>query len=163
MKWTGKGKGSCYLSSAYYVSGFPCDSAGKELACNVGNPGLGDHLEKGRTTHSSILAWRIPWTTVHGVTKSHWTQLSDFHLTTVFQALCHIFSDLILTATLWGRQHGWEILQLLSVRVFLIDTYMGICMGKLKTLRLGSEEMLVLQLGLTILKLETDDVFWYEF
>ena len=33
--------------------------------------------------HSSILAWRIPWTeesgglhTVHGVTKS-WTQLSD--------------------------------------------------------------------------------------
>ena len=32
-------------------------------------------------------------------------------------------------------------------------------MGKLKTLRLGSEEMLVLQLGLTILKLETDDVF----
>ena len=32
-----------------------------------------DHLEKGMTTHSSILAWRIPWTeepskpyTVHG-------------------------------------------------------------------------------------------------
>ena len=34
---------------------------------------------KGRTvTHSSILAWKIPWTTVHGVAKS-WTQLSDFH------------------------------------------------------------------------------------
>ena len=28
-------------------------------------------------THSSILAWRIPWT-VHGVAKSQ-TQLSDFH------------------------------------------------------------------------------------
>ena len=34
-------------------------------------------------THSSILAWRIPWTeepggaTVHGVTKSR-TQMSDF-------------------------------------------------------------------------------------
>ena len=28
-------------------------------------------LEKGKATHSSILAWRIPWTyTVHGVTKS---------------------------------------------------------------------------------------------
>ena len=29
-------------------------------------------------TPSSILTWRIPRTTVHGVTKS-WTQLSDFH------------------------------------------------------------------------------------
>ena len=37
-----------------------------------------DLLEKAMATHSSILAWRIPWTTVHGVTKS-WTQLRDFH------------------------------------------------------------------------------------
>ena len=35
-----------------------------------------DPLEKGIATHSSILAWRIPWTeepgglTIHGVTKS---------------------------------------------------------------------------------------------
>ena len=35
------------------------------------------------TTHSSILAWRIPWTeepggaTVHGVAKN-WTRLSHF-------------------------------------------------------------------------------------
>ena len=35
-------------------------------------------LEKGKATYSSILAWRIPWTTVHGVAKS-WTRLSDFH------------------------------------------------------------------------------------
>ena len=42
-------------------------------------PSLGweDPLEKGEATHSSILAWRIPWT-VHGVSKS-WTQLSKFH------------------------------------------------------------------------------------
>ena len=32
--------------------------------------GWEDPLEKGETTHSSILAWRIPWTTVHGVAKS---------------------------------------------------------------------------------------------
>ena len=32
--------------------------------------GWEDLLEKGRVTHSSILAWRIPWTTVHGLTKS---------------------------------------------------------------------------------------------
>ena len=39
--------------------------------------GQEDPLEKGKATHSSILAWRIPWT-VHGVAKS-WTQLSNFH------------------------------------------------------------------------------------
>ena len=41
-------------------------SAGNELTCNVGNlgliPELEDPLEKGMATHSSILAWRIPWT-----------------------------------------------------------------------------------------------------
>ena len=86
--------------------GFPCDSAGKESACNAGDPGLipglgrspgegigyalqyswaflvaqmvknlsamretqvgflgwEDLLEKGMATHSSTLAWRIPWT-----------------------------------------------------------------------------------------------------
>ena len=37
--------------------------------------GQEDPLEKGKSTHSSILAWRIPWTgepggsTVHGVAK----------------------------------------------------------------------------------------------
>ena len=40
--------------------------------------GWEDPLEKGKAIHSSILAWRIPWTIVHGVTKS-WTRLSDFH------------------------------------------------------------------------------------
>ena len=38
--------------------------------------GLEDPLEKGMATHSSIFAWRIPWTNdpgwtiVHGVSKS---------------------------------------------------------------------------------------------
>ena len=43
--------------------------------------GWEDPMEKGMATHSSILAWRIPWTgawqaTVHGVAKSR-TGLSD--------------------------------------------------------------------------------------
>ena len=50
----------------------------KKSACNAGDLGWEDPLEKGKSTHSSILAWRIPWTIVHGVTKSQ-TQLSDFH------------------------------------------------------------------------------------
>ena len=39
-------------------------------------PSLGgeDPLEKGKATHSSVLAWRFPW----GVTKSQ-TRLNDFH------------------------------------------------------------------------------------
>ena len=40
--------------------------------------GWDEPLEKGKATQSSILAWRIPWTRVHGVAKSQ-TQLSDFH------------------------------------------------------------------------------------
>ena len=31
--------------------------------------GWEDPLEKGTATHSSILAWRIPWTTVYGVQR----------------------------------------------------------------------------------------------
>ena len=42
--------------------------------------GWKDPLEKGKATHVSILAWRIPRTVriVHGVTKSR-TQLIKFH------------------------------------------------------------------------------------
>ena len=48
------------------VSGFLCGSVGKESACNAGYLGwyLGreDPLQKAMATHSSTLAWRIPWT-----------------------------------------------------------------------------------------------------
>ena len=43
------------------------DSAGKESACKetqVQSLGQKIPLEKGMATHSSILAWRIPWTDV---------------------------------------------------------------------------------------------------
>ena len=48
--------------------------------------GWGDSLEKGKATHSSIMTWRIPWTTVHGVTKNQ-TQLSDFQGETQFKMM----------------------------------------------------------------------------
>ena len=35
---------------------------------------LEDALEKGKATHSSILAWRIPWTKIHGVAESDTTE-----------------------------------------------------------------------------------------
>ena len=40
--------------------------SGKDSACSVGDAGLipelGRPLEKEMATHSSFLAWRIPWT-----------------------------------------------------------------------------------------------------
>ena len=44
--------------------GFPGDSDSKESAWEIKFQFLGweDLLEKGMTTHSSIFAWRIPWT-----------------------------------------------------------------------------------------------------
>ena len=57
--------------------GFPGDSDDKESVCNAGHLGSilawKDPLEKGIATHSSILAWRIPWT-VHGVAESDTTE-----------------------------------------------------------------------------------------
>ena len=54
--------------------GFPGSSAGKESACDAAGLGffLGWEapLKKGKATHSSILAWRIPWM-VFGKTKRH--------------------------------------------------------------------------------------------
>ena len=45
----------------------PGGSDGKESACNMGDPvralGWEDALEKEMATHSSTLAWKIPWTT----------------------------------------------------------------------------------------------------
>ena len=50
---------------------FPGGASGKETACQsrrhetqvrFPGPGQKDPLEEGMTTHSNILAWRIPWT-----------------------------------------------------------------------------------------------------
>ena len=40
----------------------PGSSAGKDSTRNAGDLGSGDPLEKGKAAHSSIPAWRIPWT-----------------------------------------------------------------------------------------------------
>ena len=37
-------------------------SNSKQSACNAGDLGWKDPLEKGMATHYTILAWRIPWT-----------------------------------------------------------------------------------------------------
>ena len=123
--------------------GFPGSSAGKESACNAGNPssipgsgrspgeGIGypfqcswaslvaqtvknmpaiqetwgwslsweDPLEEGMTTHSSILAWRIPidrgpWrAAVHGVTERDMTKQLSTHIPYIL--LLHSFFSIL--------------------------------------------------------------------
>ena len=73
MTWFNKKCASfilCFLCGRYRIEtafterGFPCGSAGKELPAMwetwVQFLGWEDSLEKGKATHSSILAWRIP-------------------------------------------------------------------------------------------------------
>ena len=54
------------LDTSEHSIGFPGGSLSKESACNVGDQvqslGREDPPEKEMATHSSILAWRIPWT-----------------------------------------------------------------------------------------------------
>ena len=63
----------------YKKMGFPDGSVVKNPPTSSGDvgsiPGLGKSPEKEMATHSSILAWEIPWTeepggvTIHGVAK----------------------------------------------------------------------------------------------
>ena len=53
--------------------GLPRWLSGKESACSARNTGClsqKDPLEKGMATHSSILAWRTPWTEEPGRLQS---------------------------------------------------------------------------------------------
>ena len=75
--------------------GFPGTASGKEPACQcrrhetwVWSLGWEDPLEKGVATHSSILAWRIPWTVEPCGLKS-----------TGLQGVGHNWSDWIHTYT----------------------------------------------------------------
>ena len=68
-------------SAVYVTSGYLFNSNGsvvKNLSANAGDmdsiPGWKDPLEKGMATHSSILAWRIPWTEEPGGLQSMGSQ-----------------------------------------------------------------------------------------
>ena len=60
----------------------------------VGSLGLEDPLEEGMATHSSILAWRIPWTEEpsrlqpRGCIKSDMTERLSMHVHVGFHTLC---------------------------------------------------------------------------
>ena len=63
-----------FITLTVLTMGFPGGSEGKASACNGGDlgsiPGSEDPLEKEMAAHSSILAWRIPWTEKPGGLQS---------------------------------------------------------------------------------------------
>ena len=64
--------------------GLPGGSAGKESAYNAGGigsiPGLGRSPGEENATHSSVLAWEIPWTEEPGTLQSMGSQKSQTRL-----------------------------------------------------------------------------------
>ena len=74
------------------IKGSPGGSAGKESTYNAGDSGfitgLGRSLEKGMATHSSILAWEIPWTEEPGGLQSMGHEL-EIENTTYHPSISH--------------------------------------------------------------------------
>ena len=84
--WNSASCNGCLLGPSYLLSklkplGIPSGSAVKDLSANARDVGDTvwslsgeDPLEKGMATHSSILAWRIPWTEDPGGLQSMGSQ-----------------------------------------------------------------------------------------
>ena len=57
--------------------GFPGCSVDKASTYNAGDLGQEDPLKEGMATHSSVLAWKIPWSEEFGGLQSMGLQESD--------------------------------------------------------------------------------------
>ena len=71
---TALGKGCEEIEHPCEVSASLVAQNVEESACNAGDlgliPGSGESLEEGMATHSSILAWKTPWTEAPGGLQS---------------------------------------------------------------------------------------------
>ena len=71
------------MKIGWFIRGFPCSSAGKESACNVGDLGSISGLGKSPEEGKGYQLWYSGLENsmhfiVHGIAKS-WTRLSEFH------------------------------------------------------------------------------------
>ena len=95
----------------------------KEFACNAGDagliPGSGRSLEEDKATHSSTLAWRIPWTEELGGLQSIGSQnpyMTRTHIVLVFDTLhpdhhvCHCANTRVADP----RTDGLQVAKLFS-------------------------------------------------
>ena len=64
------------------IRGILGDSVVKDLPANAGALGWEDFLEKGIATHSSIVAWKIPWMEEPGRLQSMGSQRVGYDLVT---------------------------------------------------------------------------------
>ena len=116
----GDGLKSGYPSS-FLDKLLPGGSDGKESACSAGDPGsipeMKDPLEKGMVTHSTILAWGIPWAEEPGGLQSMGLQRAGYHWTTTFTFLWLILrfglpwwlvKNLPAMRETWVRSLSWE-------------------------------------------------------
>ena len=75
--------------------------------------GLKDPLEKGMATHSSVLAWRIPWTEEPGRLQSLGNKESDLTEETLHTHICAIHNpQTFLRSLQWknlARYRTYEI------------------------------------------------------
>ena len=78
--WTRVSRGSC-ITSRFFTTQLPGGSAVKNLPAmqetQVQSLSQEDPMEKEMATHSSILAWEIPWTEESGKPQSMGSQESD--------------------------------------------------------------------------------------
>ena len=120
----------CYLIKQMYLAlASQVALVVKNLPANAGDlrdtssvPGIWeDPLEKGTATHSSILAWRIPWTeepfwqaTVHSVAKSQ-TRLKRLNTSWLLDGVNSKASKIRLRTSSWGWNIWWGVRELEGV------------------------------------------------
>ena len=120
--------------------GFPGGSDGEESTCNAGDldstPGQEDPLEKWMATHSSILAWRIPWTGEPDRLQLMESQRAGHDWATMHTLICCISHNYrnCFCGNQWAedpkprmRQQPWLIPWLQSTRTWAEDTPKPCC------------------------------------
>ena len=104
--------------------GFLGGSDGKESTCNVGDLGviLGweDPLEEGVATHSSVLAWRIPWTEEPGRLQSMGSQRVRHGRETQHSTVTSEVQPTYVTGHLCFSTEAWKFLHIFQLFVFFI-------------------------------------------
>ena len=100
------------LYDPVYIYSFPGGASGKELVCQqetqelpVWPLGWEDPLEEERATHSSIRAWRIPWTEEPGRLQSIGLQRvgHDWSKSACTQACIYVYIYIFLSKSLGCR------------------------------------------------------------
>ena len=124
-----------HFKSPALTRGFLGGSDGKESTCNVGDlgliPGLGRSLGEEMATHSSILAWRIPWTEEPGGLQSMGSQrvrprLIDFHLQGKIDRKQNLFRCTPAEApvSLFPSAHPWTLCPTSGLRGPIPSSYL---------------------------------------